>query len=152
MAIMADGAESPFCNCLFFTANALGRTITRLAEESFAPTGLSPSHAFVVMAVNKTPGVTPTALAAAMQLERSTVTRLVDYLDTKGWVLRKADGRNIYLYPEKPAKAADASIRKAWQSLYKKYVHILGEEAARNLTAATYAAHAELNKIKKRRT
>lgn len=149
---MADDAESPFCNCLFFTANALGRTITRLAEESFAPTGLSPSHAFVVMAVNKTPGVTPTALAAAMQLERSTVTRLVDYLDNKGWVKRKSEGRNIFLYPEKPAKVADARIRKAWQGLYEKYAQILGQEAARNLTAATYAAHQQLNIIKKGRT
>lgn len=43
-------------NCLYFTANSLTRVITRLAEEQFQRTGLSPSRAFLMMLVNDKPG------------------------------------------------------------------------------------------------
>lgn len=147
---MPDGSESQFCNCLFFTANALGRNISRLAEESFSPTGLSPSLAFIIMAANKNPGLTPSDLSEAMQLERSTVTRFVDTLENKGWLIRKADGRRMHLYPAKPAQAADKKIRKAWKNLYAAYAEILGQDSARKLTTDTYAAYNKLKQNKKK--
>ena len=82
-------SEHPYCRCLFYAANALARTITRLAEEAFAPTGLAPSPAFVLMTVHRQPGVQPSEIAAIMMLSPSTVTRLVEKLEAKGLLLRK---------------------------------------------------------------
>jgi hypothetical protein len=44
--------NSKYCGCLYFSANALARAITRIAEEKFALIGLSPSHAFLVILTN----------------------------------------------------------------------------------------------------
>lgn len=137
-------ADSPFCNCLFFTANALGRAMTKHAEMAFAHTGLAPSHAFVVMAVNREPGIGAGALAEAMQLERSTITRLIDHAEQQGWVRRAAEGRTVQLYPTSQGRAADAKLRKAWRALYEDYARILGGDPARKLTDDTYSAFKKL--------
>ena len=62
-------------NCLYFTANSLARVITRMAEEEFRATGLSPSHAFLVMLVNDKPGIGQKELCEQLYLAPSTVTR-----------------------------------------------------------------------------
>ena len=42
---MAD--ESYLHDCLFFTTNRLSRAITKMAEEEFAMTGLTPMYGYV---------------------------------------------------------------------------------------------------------
>ena len=52
-----DKENSLLHHCLYFTANALSRVIARMAEEEFKTTGLSPSHAFLMMVVNDNLGI-----------------------------------------------------------------------------------------------
>ncbi|MEE8416834.1 MAG: MarR family transcriptional regulator [Desulfobacterales bacterium] len=65
-------------NCLYFTSNSLSRVITRMAEEEFRRTGLSPSHAFLMMLVNDNPGIGQKELCEQLHLAPSTVTRFID--------------------------------------------------------------------------
>jgi len=46
-----------YCKCLLYSANALSRAITKMAEEEFSVVELAPSYAFVVMTVNSNPGL-----------------------------------------------------------------------------------------------
>ena len=55
-------------NCLYFTGNSLARVITRMAEEDFRVTGLSPSLAFLVMLVNDSPGIGQKELCEPLHL------------------------------------------------------------------------------------
>jgi DNA-binding MarR family transcriptional regulator len=82
-------------NCLYFTANSLARVITRMADEEFRRTGLSPSHAFLMMLVNDTPGIAQKELAESLQLAPSTVTRFIDSLVHKGYLTREVEGKNL---------------------------------------------------------
>ncbi len=140
---MRDG-RSKYCNCLFFSSGALSRTLSRIAEEEFAVTGLAPSYAFLLMGVNETPGIGPGALAEEMQLAASTVTRLVDKMEAKGYVKRKTSGKAAKIYPTQKSKDLDESIRNAWDSLYKRYTNVLGETTAKKLTTAVYDAERSL--------
>ncbi len=153
-----DTAEpSPYCQCLYFSANALARSITRLAEDAFAPTGLSPSHAFILMTVADRPGVHPGEVAQKMQLTASTVTRLIDALERRALVRRATGGRAVAVQPTKEGARLAESVREAWRQLYLRYVDLLGEEPAKQLTGEIYAAHevltgfAEKNQRKTRR-
>ena len=85
--------EELFHNCLYFTANALARKITRMAEESFRVTGLSPSHALLMMLVHDYPGIGPKKLGDHLNLAPSTVTRFVDALIYKGYLTKQAKGK-----------------------------------------------------------
>ncbi len=138
-------SRDSYCKCLYYSANALARNITRMAEKAFEPTGLSPSHGFVLMTVNKQPGITAGEIADIMQLQPSTITRFVDKLEDDGFVTRQSDGKFIQVFPTSKAKKFDEALKSAWRSLYKRYTDILGEENGRELTAAIYEATSKLD-------
>jgi MarR family transcriptional regulator, organic hydroperoxide resistance regulator len=117
--------------CLYFTAASLSRLITRLAEESFRPTGLSPSHAFVLMTASEDPGVGPGELAERLALAPSTVTRLVDLLVDRGLLTRTTEGRNSRLSATPAGLALLKGVEKAWKRLHMTYAEILGPAGER---------------------
>ena len=126
-------------HCLYFTANSLGRSITRLAEEAFRPTGLSPSHAFVLMTAAGSPGIGPGDLAAKLALAPSTVTRFVDALVAKGLLSRTAEGRAARLAATPAGLALLKGIEKSWKRLHRAYSDVLGPDGDR-LAADIHAA------------
>lgn len=131
-------------NCLYFTANSLARTVGRMAEEAFADTGLSPAHAFLMMLVNERPGLTQKELTQALQLAPSTVTRFVDSLQRKGFVVRSVEGKLTRVSPTSEGQQLKEPIAKAWKSLYYHYSDILGEEEGKKLTAIVREANCKL--------
>lgn len=131
-------------NCLYFTANALARKVGRMADEAFAGTGLSPSHAFLMMLVNEQPGITQKELTQALHLAPSTVTRFVDSLQRKGFVVREVEGKLSKVSPTDAGLALKDPIAAAWKRLYHHYSDILGEEEGKRLTAVVHQANCEL--------
>ena len=124
--------------CLFFASNALARNMTRLAEEAYAPTGLAPSHAMLLMTIIDSPGINPTDAAEIMQLNPSTVTRFVEKLESKGLVNRQTQGKFTELYATDEGNAMNMRIKAAWMSLYAKYIAIVGEEQACSLASLAF--------------
>ena len=132
--------KSPYCNCLYYSANALSRLMTRMADEEFALAGVSSSYAFLLMTVNGQPGIQPKEISQKMQLTPSTVTRLVEKMEARGLLERKSSGRATEVYPNKKSQELQPRIQEAWQNLYRRYANILGEKASQALTSAIYEA------------
>jgi DNA-binding MarR family transcriptional regulator len=132
--------HSKYCNCLYYSANALARVLTKMAEEEFAITGLAPSYAFLLMTVNGKPGIQPKEISEHMQLTPSTVTRLVEKMEHRGFLERKSMGKFTQVYPTEKSKKLDKKIREAWRSLYRRYSDLLGEAKGRKLTDEVYQA------------
>jgi DNA-binding MarR family transcriptional regulator len=131
---------NPYCRCLFYAANALARNLTRISEEAFAPTGLAPSLAFVLMTVNRQPGIQPSEVAQVMRLSPSTVTRLVEKLEAKGLLRREAQGKSILIHPTAVGSGLQPALQEAWQRTHTVYSGALGEEPAQQLAGEIFAA------------
>lgn len=113
-------------HCLYFTANSLSRVITRMAEEEFRVTGLSPSHAFLIMLVNDKPGICQKELCEHLHLAPSTVTRFIDTLAHRSYLIRKSEGKISKIFSTEKGKNLQKPIADAWESLHHRYGKILG--------------------------
>lgn len=120
-------------DCLYFTTNALARKVEKLAQESWKKIDLSPSHAYLLMAVLEEPGMQPTALAEQLQLQPSTITRLVDKLAVKKLLVRTTEGKTTNVYPTPKAKELLPKMKACLQEFYLRYSRILGKEESSKL-------------------
>ncbi len=129
-----EKGESKYCGCLYYSANALSRIMTKMADEAFSVTGLSSSYAFLLMTVNDKPGIQPKEISQQMQLTPSTVTRLIEKMEHRGLLERKPAGRTTQVYPTDSSLELDKKIKEAWKGLYYKYSELLGKEKGNQLT------------------
>ncbi|WP_258535674.1 MarR family winged helix-turn-helix transcriptional regulator [Bacillus sp. 03113] len=120
--------------CLFFTTNRLSRAITKMAEEEFAATGLSPMYGYLIRLVNGTPGITQKELSEKLYITPSTLTRFIDKLEGKQLVERKVNGKTVLVYPTSNGKELEEKIRLASKNFHKRYESFLGKEASDQLT------------------
>lgn len=120
--------------CLYFTANSLARVLTSMAEEEFKKTGFAPNYAFIIMLVCEKPGMMQKEIGEYLQLTPSTITRFVDKLEQKNMVVRKGEGKAVFLEATEEGKAMLPEIQAAWEALYHRYSKILGYEAGNELT------------------
>ena len=135
-----EKCNSKYCGCLYYSANALSRLMTKMADEEFAITGLSSSYAFLLMTVNDKPGIQPKEISEQMQLTPSTITRLIEHLEQKKLVERKSTGRTTEVHPTEKSNKLDKKIKVAWRCLYIRYSELIEEEEAKRLTADIYDA------------
>ena len=119
-------ASHPFGNCLYFTANAVARQISRIAEEAFARTGLCPSGALLLSLVVDQPGIAPSAAAEVLHLAPSSVTRFADRLEQRHLIVRKAAGRQLLLHPTPVGKKLLREVKASWQELHERYSSCVG--------------------------
>mgnify|MGYP001799692300 CR=1 FL=1 len=130
--------ESPFCNCLYFSANSLARCVSRIAEDAFAKTGLAPSYAYVLQIVLSKPGIAQKEIGQTMMLTPSTITRFIDKLAYKGYICRKVEGKNSYIYATSKGKSLAPELEHAMQELNDAYGKILGDTEVCELSQKIY--------------
>lgn len=135
-----------FNNCLYLTVNKLSRAITKMAEDSFKKTGLSPTQAFLMMLVIDKPGISQSELAVALHLKPSTITRFVDKLVENGLIERKTEGKRSLNYPTENGEATLKDIKEGWKILFRAYSDILGEEEGKALNKLIKEAGNKLEK------
>jgi DNA-binding MarR family transcriptional regulator len=126
-------SESKYCQCLYFTTNALARKVEKLAQESWSKVDLSPSHAYLLMMVIEDPGIQPGLLASHLQLQPSTVTRLLEKLEERKLLIRTTEGKTTNVYPTPKGKDLLPRLKECLHEFYNRYVGLLGKEESSKL-------------------
>lgn len=125
-----------FDRCLYFNVNALTRAVNRIWEEAFSEFDLPPSHAYLLRLTLSSPGLTPKQISQELKLEKSTITRFLDALETKGLITRKkgisGDAREQGIYPTKKSGKIAIQLEEKGNELYHKMINCIGK---RNLTS-----------------
>jgi DNA-binding MarR family transcriptional regulator len=120
-----------FEECLYFNSNALARTVTRIWTEAYKSFDLSPPHAFMLRVVLAKPGLMPRELAVELSLSRSTITRFLDNLEKRGFLIRKMtaqDGREVQIFPTKSALAIHEELDQTGKMLSKLMHELIGQQ------------------------
>ncbi len=131
-------------SCLFFNTNALSRYLLKLAEKEFKYLNISPAHASLLLLVYDSPGINPKRLSQLLHLTPSTITRFIDSLEKKDFVIRKTQGKSAFISPGKKGLEQKKLIADAYKKLYLKYTEILGSETANQLSFSIFKATEKL--------
>jgi len=133
-------------NCLYFTTNRLSRAITRMADEAFATTGLTPAYGYLIRLVIGSPGITQKELSEKLSITPSTLTRFVDKLETKQLVERKVHGKTVKVYPTEKGVELGPTLHQASKKLKQNYEELLGKELSDQLTQYLTSSSKQLEK------
>lgn len=132
--------DEQFSSCLYFSTNSLSKQLSKMADEAFRKVGLAPSYAFLLMAVNQQPGIQPSELGKILHLNPSTITRLVEKMEYRGYLERQSSGRATKIHPTEKCTQTEDKIRKAWEELKASYSAALGDRYTEVLTEMTAKA------------
>ena len=124
-------SESKYCNCLYFTANALARKVEKIAIDAWKKVDLSPSHAYLLMLTLEEPGIQAGQLAEQLQLTPSTITRLLEKLEAKKLVIRASEGKQTNVYPTQKSKDMKPVLKQCVEAATESYAKILGKEESK---------------------
>ena len=126
-------ADCRYHRCIYFVSNALARKMEKIAIEAWKPAGLSPSHAYLLMLVIENPGVQPMALSDELQLQPSTITRLMEKLEEKKLLVRTYEGKQTNVYPSSKGKEMLPRLRQCNAEFFLTYSGILGKDESSRL-------------------
>lgn len=125
--------DSKYCQCLYFSTNALARKVEKMAIESWSKVNLSPSHAYLLMMVIETPGIQPGLLSEHLQLTPSTITRLIEKMEEKKLLVRTTEGKITNVYPTPKGKELLPQMKECSKDFMNQYTAILGKEESAKL-------------------
>lgn len=120
-----------FSGCLYFTAGSLYRTVERLAFQTFKPLGIAPTQAFLLLALEELRNreaceAHPSELSKLMNLDRSTITRLIRDLEKKRIVGCSSQGRHKVICLSSKGTSLIPKVRRAWRELGERLHKELG--------------------------
>ncbi len=130
--------EINLCECSFYSASKLGRIFSNKTEEIFASLGLGGNYALLLTALYDFKSVTPLVIADAISLSPSTITRFVDKLILKGYVIKEISGKNSFISLTKKGEEIYPDLLEGWKRLKEYYIEFLGEDL--------YNKYIEINK------
>ena len=122
----------------------VSRMIRTVYDRRVEPLGLTRAQWRVMTRLNRLESCTQTELATALEIEKPTLGKLIERLEVKGWVDRRADpndarSKRLYLTPAARPVLADMH-KEAEDVVAGIFAGLDGEEAAR--------LHAMLDHIK----
>jgi DNA-binding MarR family transcriptional regulator len=127
-----------FDHCLYFNSTALARGVERVWTQAFAPFDVTPSQGFLLRCVLEAPGSNQHVLASELAISRPTATRIIDGLEAKGLIERRAanhDARHLEIYPTARAEALRDALNDASAEVTRQLRKLLGPDMFDNTVA-----------------
>ena len=137
--------EKEISECLYFTISKMFRMINRIAEEAFEKIDICPTHAFLMMLLKEEKnGLSVNQISSSLAIAPSTVTRFVDKLVSKGYVVREKMGKNSFTkITEKGLNEID-EIYEAWRGITEKIEELVGDKTYLERTKKSFKEFVEI--------
>ena len=134
--------------CLAVRIRLLNRTVSNIYDDALRPLGVKVSQLNVLMVVAKLGPVSPGDVARRLNMEKSTVSRNVDRMRTRGW-LKVSDGDSGRKQILELGSAGRKLIEKSvplWKKAQAQTEAVLGQQGARSIHRAANTVWARLGR------
>ncbi len=135
-----------FDDCLYFNLSSLTRSITDIWKIEFAKLGLSPSHGYLLFAMVESKGEQQKDYGEHLDLDASTVNRLVDSLVQKKLVAKEGAGRGSEVSVTAEGRREYRRIKKTMDNLRQKISNSLGEKRFNQLVGDLVSTRSALTR------
>jgi len=128
--------------------NALDRYLRRCRREYMAPLGLKGIHARMFMTICRTPGCSQDQLAKRLWLDKSTVARQMELLESKGYVTRmpsETDKRVLCVHPTQQMLDFHEGLKKSTEQWEQTLLQDLTPEEKEQLNCLLKRVHARVD-------
>jgi MarR family transcriptional regulator, organic hydroperoxide resistance regulator len=132
---------------LEFTASAFFRLVNKIASEEISFTGLSPSYAFLIVTVEDNPGIRISELSNILHLETSSVTRLIEKLESKKFILRDSSPGVSQVYLTETGKQMYDNITIGIDRYIGQLKSVLGKKLYKELNKSLINAMERIENI-----
>ena len=129
-----------FERCIYFNTNALSRSLNKYWEQAFKKYDLVPSHGYLLRLVLEKPGLCQQEISNELLLEKSTITRFLAVLETRGFIMREAaqhDPRQNAVFPTEQAKALHQDLQDLGDELYAHMCSKVGKANLKSFVTLT---------------
>ena len=134
--------------CLAVRIRLLNRTVTNIFDEALRPLGVKVSQLNVLMVVAKREPTSPGEVARRLNMEKSTLSRNVDRMRTRGW-LRVSEGDSGRKQILELGPAGRKLIEKSlpfWKKAQARTEALLGQRGAQSIHRAANTVWAQLGR------
>jgi len=132
---LADDARHIAGTCLAHHLRLLTRVVSRLFNAQLDGSGLTIGQFNILTFLLNRPRASPTNIASALELEKSSVSRNLELIRKNGWIEAGAQGRGQVLAL---TAAGEVTYREAiarWRKAQDQVQRLLGADASRNILA-----------------
>jgi DNA-binding MarR family transcriptional regulator len=147
-----DGLEATVdliaSECLAVRTRLLNRTVTNIFDEALRPLKVKVSQLNVLIVVAKRGPISPGDVARRLNMEKSTLSRNVERMRTRGWlkVSQGDTGRQQILEIGAAGRKLIETALPVWKEAQAKTEAMLGQRGARSLHRAADAVWAQLGR------
>ena len=134
-----------FDECLYFNLSSLTRRITDKWKEEFSQLGLSPSHGYLLFAMVESPDEQQKDYGDYLDLEASTINRLIDALIGKGLIEKLGSGRGSTVFVTAEGKVVYRRVKKTMKELRQNMNDALGSSRFKGLVRELAVARQALD-------
>ena len=121
-------AERVARECIVARLRMINRVVTKLYDDALRPHGLRTSQFNILTAVERRDTASPSRLAAFLRLEKSSLSRDVRLMVTKGWLKRVpgTDARTHDLSLTRSGRMRLAAAARGWEAAQRRALTVLG--------------------------
>ena len=132
---------------LYFNASSFFRQVNKIVTQEIANTGLTPSYAFLIVAAKEKPGIRTTELSIKLSLDSSTITRLIEKLESKSLILRDSTPGISQVYLTESGEEIYEKVITAIGKYQDQFKNVLGKKQHKELIKNIQSSMNKLRKI-----
>lgn len=145
-ALLDKEILNPADGCTCFRVRRLARRVTKIYEESLAPTGLSVTQYTILSMLRHVGPMSMSELSHRLGMDRTTLTRTLRPLEAMGHISNtpEADRRQRRISLSEEGRVALRTAAPSWKRAQSSVFAILGDAGAIGLNEALDSAYAQL--------